>query len=184
MKRINLLPPAAQKDLRFQRWFASLRLWLMIVAATLLVTLAGQITAYIYLQYEKGILDERVEQLRSLSNQKENTEVKQQVAALNNNIADFSLLADTTPRWSKFLVAFAGMVPPGVKINSLVTDLTSKKVTIQGYSPTREDVILLYNNIKANEKNFFDIDYPLENISRASDVPFHFTFSIREDLLK
>jgi Tfp pilus assembly protein PilN len=184
MKVINLLPALRQKDLRFQRWFAALRRLLIIVAVSILIVVAGQMSAFLYLRYEKGILDDRIEQLQSVSKQKENAEVKQEIQSINDTISDFKLLAGQTPHWSKVIIAFANLVPPGVKINSLVTDLATKKITIQGYSTTREQVILLYTNIKTAEKDFFDIDYPLENVSKAVDVPFHFTFSVREELFQ
>ena len=55
---------------------------------------------------------------------------------------------------------------------------------ISGYSPTRELVISLYNSILQDDQDFKNIDYPLENVAKAIDINFHFTFSIQDSLLK
>jgi Tfp pilus assembly protein PilN len=97
---------------------------------------------------------------------------------------DFKNLAETTPAWSKVLLAFADQVPEGVQINSFSADLTTKKITISGFAPTREQVIQLYNNINDDKNRFKDINYPLENVSKPANINFHFTFYIKDELLK
>jgi hypothetical protein len=89
-----------------------------------------------------------------------------------------------TPRWSKVLLAFAEHVPTGIRINSFAGDLNKKELAIRGLSPTRDQVIELYNNVKADSADFPAIDYPLENVSKATNVFFHFTMSIDDSLLQ
>ena len=76
------------------------------------------------------------------------------------------------------------MPPQGVKINSFNIDPVGKSVTINGISPTRDLVIELYNNILNDSNDFYNINYPLENVVLPVNVDFHFTFFIQDKLLQ
>ena len=110
--------------------------------------------------------------------------MKNQIKLVNTQIADFKNLADAAPHWSHVLRALSGDVPDGVQVVTFTADLSKKQITINGTSKTREAIILLYNNISADAKNFSNIDYPLENVAKPVNAPFHFTFTIADSLLK
>jgi translation elongation factor EF-4 len=65
-----------------------------------------------------------------------------------------------------------------------VSDTKTKKLEVRGFSPTRELVLEFYYNIKDDTDNFASINYPLENVSRPTDVSFLFTIELKESLLK
>jgi hypothetical protein len=124
-----------------------------------------------------------IEQLKSQVNKEDNAKLKKQITEINNIVSDYQNLAAANPLWSKVIKAFVLLPPPDVQINTFNVD-ASKTVTINGYSPTRESVIQLYNNILADSKNFYGVDYPFENVARATKVNFHFTFKAQDALLK
>jgi hypothetical protein len=57
-------------------------------------------------------------------------------------------------------------------------------VSITGFSPTRELVIQLYNNILQDNKDFYNVNYPFENLGKPTNVNFHFNFYLQSKLLK
>lgn len=58
--------------------------------------------------------------------------------------------------------------PEGVKINNLFFD--KKKITIQGFSNTRQGLLLLVDNLK--KKGFKKVESPISNIIKEKDIEF------------
>jgi Tfp pilus assembly protein PilN len=184
MKIINLLPKQKQQELHYEELFHSVLIAVVLTAAVLIAGLVTQIGARAYLSHQKNTQQSQIDQIKRSTNKQENNELKNKIRLVNIQMSDFKALADSTPSWSAVLLAFSSQVPEGVKINSFVADLETKKIIIIGQSPTREQVISLYNNISGDSKDFRDIDYPLENVAKPANVTFHFTFFIQDKLLQ
>lgn len=184
MKEINLLPKPKQEELRSEVLLSSLYKIIGISVVSFCVVFLAQLGTKFYLNSDLGAINDKITQLKGQVNKQDNASIKTQIANINNRIGDFKNLAGATPKWSKVLKAFAVLPPQDVKINSFVLDFGRKSVTINGFSPTREKVIDTYNSILADNKEFYNIDYPLENVAKPEDINFHFTFNIRDDLLK
>lgn len=181
---INLLPKSRQLQLHYRAWYVStLRVYFVAFLSFIFIS-ASLFGVGFYVDFTRRSLEKEATELKVVANSKENADIKQQVKQINSRIADYNTLASGLPKWSKFLQAFAGVVPEGVQIQSLSVDLTSKKVQIQGFASTRELVIALHDLIAADAQNFQNIDYPLENVARPKDVSFHYTFTLNDSLLK
>jgi len=184
MKIINLLPKTRQQELRYEIILHSLWLFVGVSLASFILVFLVQFATKFYLQYEAGAIKQQVAQLQIQVNKQQNTEIKTKIEAANNLILDYQNLADSSPQWSKVIKAFVPLPPPGLKISNLTIDPVQKTVRITGLSPTRDLVILLYNNILADTNDFYGIDYPLENVVNPVNVSFHFTFKIQGKLLQ
>ncbi len=184
MKLINLLPKARQNELRYEATYRSLVIIFSFSLMSFALVFLCQFAAKFYLEEKAVSLNAQIEQLKSQVDKKENADVKKKVQGINDVISDFNNLATASPKWSKILRAFAPLPPQGIKITSFNIDLNRKVVQIYGYSPTRELVIALYNSILQDSKEFINVDYPLENVAKATDINFHFTFNVQDSLLK
>ncbi len=184
MKTINLLPKKRQTELRFITVLHALFVIFFMSIATFVLVVAAQMATKMYLKNQIVVLENDIVKLRELIKKNENSQVKAQVKAANDLVSDYKNLVDLTPRWSKVIKAFVPLPPSGVKINSFAIDPQRKSININGFSPTRELVIQLYNNILDDKENFYDIDYPLENVAKPKEITFHFTFYIKDELLK
>jgi hypothetical protein len=184
MKIINLLPKTRQRDIRYEMIFRSLVRFAIASGASFVLVVLVLLGTRFYVSYESSHIDQQTEAIKNFANKQENAQLRNQVKGVNTVISDFQNLSNATPHWSKVVTAFAPLVPQEVKIQSFTAEIKKKEVTIIGYSPTREKVIALYNNINLDSKNFYNIDYPLENVSKPTDVSFHFTFYIKDELLK
>ncbi len=182
MKRINLLPKPKRTELMYERLYHNLIVAIVLAVCILLSGVVSQLLVWGYLENAQATLSSEIEILKSQINKTENAELKQQIRFVNNQMKDFENLSISQPQWSKVLNAFAADIPDGVKISQFNAD-SKLKVDITGFSPTREGVIELYNNIKNDTDHFKDIDYPLENISKPTDVRFHFSFTIQSGIL-
>ncbi|HVY67689.1 MAG TPA: hypothetical protein VHA30_02245 [Patescibacteria group bacterium] len=183
MKTINLLPKTRQVELSYELSFHSLLTLFILSLLSFAAVFLVQFGVKIYLQAEDHSLAGQINELTAQVNKQENAGLKQQVQDINDKIADFNTLADTAPKWSRVLKAFASLPPAGVQIASFSVDPAAKTVTINGFSPSRDLVIQLYNNIQQDSRDFYNVDYPLDNLVKASNVNFHFTFSIKDQLM-
>ena len=183
MRRMNLLPKERQSELRFEQLFHSVTVALGLGVAVLLLGILVQLGVWTYFDRTQVSTVREIEELKQATDKTENAELKKQIRVVNNQMADFVNLMTKTPQWSVVLDAFAAQVPAGVSIAKFDADLETKKVDISGFSPTREQVIELYNNINADKDHFKDIDYPLENVASPKNVQFKFSFFVQDDLL-
>lgn len=183
MKLINLLPKTRQEELRYERVLQRFLKIFWFSLSSFIVVIGLQLGAKIYLQGQAVRVSAEIQNLKNQVSKSENEQIKKKITALNNYIADYKNLS-TVPKWSKALLAFSALPPEEVAITSLNLDVKTKTVKILGFAPTREKVIEFYNSIKADEKEFTGVDYPLENVAKPTDNNFHFTFFIKDELIQ
>jgi Tfp pilus assembly protein PilN len=184
MKIINLLPKPKQQELKYEAIFHSLLMVLWVTLGSFLLVFAIQFATKFYLEFEAKSIANNIVVLQQAVNKQDNTTVKTEVTAVNNVVLDFKNLSDSSPKWSKLIKAFVPLVPDGVHINSLTVDAKNKNVLVTGYSPTRELVIEFYNNVLADSDHFSNIDYPLENVSKRTNINFHNSFLVKDSVIK
>jgi Tfp pilus assembly protein PilN len=184
MKIINLLPKTRQQELHYEVILHTLWVVVSLSLVSFVLVFLAQFGTKFYLQYEDNAIKQQVAQLQSQVDKQQNTEIKAKISAVNNLVSDYLNLAGSSPHWSKVIKAFAPLPPSGLKISTLSIDPNQDAVTITGLSPTRDLVILLYNNILNDTGDFYGIDYPLENVVNPVNVNFHFTFKIQNKLLQ
>ncbi len=184
MKLVNLLPKRKQQELRFERFYRACLTFLGLSWAVYLFAFAGQYATKLYLGSVEKDLVAQNSNLRRQVDKQDNASVKQQVKELNGFITDYQQLASTTPRWSKVLRAFSELPPDGVQVTSVTADVGRRTVSIRGFAPEREQVIEFYNRIRADADHFEAVDYPLENVERPRNVSFHFSFVVKDSVLR
>ena len=183
MKRVNLLPQHKQSELYYEDLYRSVTTWVILCSAILVIGILAQIAVWVYLEHKQQSIIEEVGQLQQQIDKSENAEVKQEIREINTLMTDFENLYSAAPQWSKVLKAFVRLVPAGVEISSFTADHKTGSIEISGYSPTREQVIELYNNINADKDHFKNINYPLENVAKPTDIQFNFEFFISDGVL-
>jgi Tfp pilus assembly protein PilN len=183
MKRINLLPKDKQRELGYERVLYSATVAIVLASIILLSGVVVQFGVYTYLKQQVSSSNLEIEELRRVANKSENATVKEQIKKVNAQLNDFTVLMGQTPQWSTVLAALVKNVPPNVKITQFDAAAAKQEVTISGYSPTRDLVIDLYNNINADKEHFKNINYPLDNVTKPTDVKFSFTFTIADKIL-
>lgn len=183
MKRINLLPQHKQSDLYYEDLYHSVTTLVVLSIVILLLGVVAQVFVWIYLDRQEKVLTTEVVELQQQIDKSENAQVKQEIREINTLMTDFESLYLSTPQWSRVLKSFARLIPDGVLISSFVADSKTGEIEISGYSPTREQVIELYNNINGDKEHFKNINYPLENVAKPVDVQFNFSFFIQDGIL-
>ncbi len=184
MRLINLLPKSRQHEIHYEAMLRGLWIFATMSIFSFALVFLIQLGTKFYLQIEAKVFATEITDLQGQVNRQENADLKSKIKTVNNTVSDFNKLAGASPKWSKVVEAFALLPPPGTRINSMVLDSGRKSITITGNADTRENVIQLYNNILEDSKNFYKIDYPLENVAKSTNINFHFTFLIQSQLLE
>lgn len=180
---MNLLPKEQQEELFYSNILHGVVIAFQIGFIILFLGVTTQVVLYFYLDNELKSTEVKLLQAKTETGKKEYAEQRNQVKAVNTKLKDYQTLIETTPKWSTVFNAFSKNIPPDVKITNFTADVITRKVEIQGLSPTREQVIQLYNNINGDTEFFEQINYPLENVTKPVDVNFKFTFFIKPGLL-
>ncbi len=183
MKHINLLPPNKQTDLYYEDLYHSTAVAVALGVLILLTGIVAQVFVSIYLQNKTSKLIEEIQIQKQQTDKTENASQKAQIKLINSQMQDFEKLADQSPQWSKVLIAFSKQVPKSVKVDNFTADAKTGKITISGYSPTRDLVIELYNNLSSDKDHFKDVNYPLENVAKPTDILFNYSFTIQDGIL-
>lgn len=183
-KIINLLPKPRQQEIRYLNILAVLVKVMIFSFVSFALVFLSQFGAKLYLAEKTRATDAEIRMLKEQVDKNDNARLKSQISLINNTAADYLSLSGASPKWSRVMRAFAKIPPPGVRVVNLMVDANSKMATIVGVGPTRQQVIDLYNNLVADDGEFYNVDYPLENVVKAQNVNFHFTFYVRDSLLK
>jgi Tfp pilus assembly protein PilN len=183
IKRINLLPKLKQEELSYERLFYSVAVAAVAGIVIILLAVVVQFGVFLYLERKAGSVETEIEQLKKLANKSENSAVKQQINLVNTQIEDFTKLSGVTPQWANVIAAFVKNVPPTVKISQFDANTDKAEINISGYSPTRDLVIDLYNNINTDKDHFKNINYPLDNVTQPTNVRFSFKFYVADGML-
>jgi hypothetical protein len=184
VKIINLLPKNRQVEFFYGKLFVIvLKLfWIMLFA--FILVLLGQFGVKIILQSKVKKIEANISELQKFSSLEDNAKVKNLLTEKNALILDYKTLSQSIPKNSKVIRAFAPLVPEGVSIKQMKISVPNKQIEIYGYALTRELVIKLYDNLVEQKQLFPNIDYPLENVAKPTEINFHFTFNISPELLQ
>ncbi len=182
-KIINLLPAPKQQELKYESILHGLIKAMVISFCGFVVIGVFQFATKIYLEHKAGTVEADITRIEGEMSKNDNVVIKTKVLGINDVVTDFHKLQSDSPKWSKVFKAFAVLPPSDVSISSFVIDVPRRSIVINGYAPTRDEVIALYNNILADSKEFYNIDYPLENVIKEKNVNFHFSFMVQDSLL-
>ncbi len=183
-KTINLLSPTIQRALQLRRWHRSLLRFYFFTGAVLCVTALIVGGAWWFLNITESRLRREAEEIQMRFAGKEVTDIKKQVKVLNAQITDYNQLAVAAPRWSRVLERLAQVAPPGLQVTSFTVDSNKRVATITGFSPTRDLVISLYNNLVQDTEYFEAVNYPLENVAKPANINFSYTFTVKEQAIR
>lgn len=182
-KVINLLPRDQQRELGLRSWYRALKRFYVLAITTFAIVVLLFAGTWWYLRLAEQNLAHEAENLRAKSTTQETTDLKKRIKTINNQIEDYNTLTAALPRWSVLLRQFATLVPQGAQVQSFGVDSTKRQVIISGFASTREASIQLHDNIARDEAHFSNIDYPLENISKPTNVGFKYSFVVKPEVL-
>jgi Tfp pilus assembly protein PilN len=183
MKIINLLPKQARRELQLELISKQIfRFWIWVVFSVAVFFVLIWISVF-YMESEMQRVEDEITVHKKELSSSNTLDLQNKVKALNQGIKNFQNLQSQHYLWSKALVGLSEVIPADSRIETLSMDRQTGKVEISGFSTTRESVIQFWANVKKS-RFFKDIDFPLSNLEKATDVPFTYTFYINPEQLK
>lgn len=178
---INLLPPKEKRSLLMERnkriaiilWFLLLffLVCLILILFSIKIYLKGQIDSH------KAFLAKSEEEFL----QSESEEFQKKIESANTKFQKLSSFYNQRVYFSQVLGKISAIVPANLYLTeiSLAYSKEGDKIngSISGYAPFIEDVIKLEDSFK-KEKQFQEVNFPLSNWVKETDIDFYVTFSI------
>ncbi|MBU2036666.1 PilN domain-containing protein [Patescibacteria group bacterium] len=183
MIKLNLLPPDEKEQLNLDR----LRRWVVFYGSGLLCSLSVFIFLLIVIWFSLFI------QLKSLGESLDIAQRSQQgqdlkahqdlIKELNVKIEKLGQSEKDRQNYSLIFLALAKIMPAGTRIERLSLDEKNQMV-IAGYAQKRENLLDLKASLEKSAL-FTDIESPLTNLIKQTDIAFSFTLTVKtSDLIK
>jgi Tfp pilus assembly protein PilN len=182
MRVINLLPKSEQKALAQENLFTYFKRFVMFSAGSYVLLILILLGWRIYLNSTYSDLDGDIKRSQALIDRQDNDAARKQIQKYNNTSTDYLSLAAASPKWSKVLESFSRMVPSDVLITSINANTKTGKIDIAGVGLTRDAVLALRSNIAASQL-FKNVNLPLENLQKPSNVVFNYSFFVADGVL-
>lgn len=181
MLKLNLLPPEEKNALMIeqsQRWIV---FYGSAIAAILLI-FAGLLGAiWLSINYQ---LKNAAAEFNSVQTSLKGRDLKsqeEQISQTNAFLKNLDNIQRGQKIYSDLLIALSDLVPPGAKLTSLTID-EKNAVALYGFAAQREQ-ILAFKEALENSKLFKDIESPLSNLVKQTDINFYFNFNLQPDAL-
>jgi hypothetical protein len=179
MKIINLLPKIEQKYIAQEKLAVAFGKFLAISAVSYAIIIAGLIGWRVFLQNTLDNVDTDIKTKQAIIDREGNDQIRKEVIKENAAISDYLNFAKTNPQWSTVMTAFSKLVPSDIIITSLNANTKTGKIDLLGVGLTRDAVLALRSNI-VNSPLFKDINLPLENLQKANNVTFSYSFYLKQ----
>ncbi|MFA5134058.1 MAG: PilN domain-containing protein [Patescibacteria group bacterium] len=167
MISINLLSPEKKKEVSNQMIFISLQYlisWVLIA-----ICIAGAILSATKL-YMQNAFNQAVAQ--SVLVTQEYGTLNQKVHLINQKIDLLAEIQNKFILWSPRLAAISELIPANITVYSMNINYITKDLQIQGYAVSREDLLLLKQNLE-HSTLVKSIDLPIENLLESKDISFN-----------
>lgn len=175
---INLIPNQEKKRKVKDFYFRLFVVFLFIMAICILVTLVAILPAYFLSSVKKNLAEEKLTAQKSEPIPITDQNTLATITDLNTKLgvienAEKSKYAVSTSIINEVLLKKM----PDIKITEIAYNYTStggKKVSISGIAPSRER-LLLFRNALEEDVAFKQVDLPISNFIKGSDIEFSLT---------
>ena len=177
MLKINLLPIEQKKKLKLQFVYCSVigsglfLLLLVLIAIIVLALFLAFLDLRLYL-IGKQIIDEqnRINQIETIKG------VDKKIKSLNEEIVNLSKIQREQSAYYQVLLDVSQNLLTDVRTESISIEQESERITISGYSPTREALLAIKNKLESSPQKYKDVDFPLSNLTNPKNINFRFSF--------
>ena len=169
IRSFNLLPEEYKKQLISLTIYRTLQTTLIGVIVLLLL-------GYSILWASQWIIsvhNEGLQQITTLQEQSDqNNKLNAIIQTLNEKIIFLSHSGLNATGSNTFIgVIIENMPPSNIGLTKIDLDIIEKKIHMQGNALTRDDLLTFQSQLEASE-NFYNVTFPLENLTKAKDISF------------
>lgn len=191
MITLNLLPPDEKRGLYFQR--ISRLLWFyggqILIAFFIFVLLSWLV--WFFLNSQAKIIETELSSYEAGIKKEALTELNKKITEANAQIEAIDKIQATHQYFSLIFTEIAGLIPEEAYLESIniqkqpatEKEIAKTKIILSGYAPLRDNVIQIKKNL---EKSIYfeELESPMSNFVKATDINFTFSAVIKETQLK
>ena len=176
MLKINLLPIEQKQKLKLYFIYGNIigsGLFLLLLTLILIIFLA-LFLAFLDLRFYfigKEIINEqnKIAQTETIKG------IEKKVRTLNAEINNLDKLQQNQSKYYQIIFDISQNLLSGVRVQTLEIEKDTGKITITGFSSTREALLAIKNTLGSSSK-YKNIDFPLSNLTYPRDINFKFSF--------
>jgi len=171
---INLLPPEQIKELKDEENLKLVLnlgiLFLLFLISLFLILFSIKIYLFGNLEIQNMILKEREKAL--------NLELEKEIKNFNNLLLKIDSFYQEKIDLVSVLEKISKTLPEGIYLTNLNLSISKKEinVSLSGFSPDQKNLISFRKNL---EKDFSEVDFPLQNWLKLTNIDFSVSFKIK-----
>ena len=173
---INLLPPIEKQKILNEKKLKQIIIFnltfLFSLICLTLILVSIQINLDAQLTFKQAILEQKQEEFESSKAK----ELEQEIIFYNRVLADIRSFNQENFFVSDILAELSKAMPAGTSLFNLSFQKQGKEISLSGMASTREDLLVLKQNLEENE-NFQEIYFPASNWINPVDINFLVKFT-------
>ena len=180
---INLLPPEYKKELlKEEQYKIVLNLGIFVLLFLFcfsLILLSIEIYVSGQLEIEKQFIEQSQKEMKFSKIE----DLEQKIKSVNENVSKLALFYENQTSIIKISEEISNMLPDGIYLNNISINTSKEKdyrflVSLSGFSPSRELLLELENNIKKKQEFFKDSNFPQSTWTKPVDIDFSLNLKI------
>ena len=179
MLTFNLLPPARQAELNFQKKLKKTIVYGKIFVGLLFILSLFMMFILVFLKNQKALLETQIKTQEEGSRMLSIQAIQKEVKVFNEELKALSASLGAK-KWSSLLLTIASLAPPQITLEKISLENMQERrgLVLAGYAPRREHLITFEQNLKASP-SFKNVILPLSNFRKTEDISFLVTLEIR-----
>ncbi len=172
--KFNLLPPRIKKEIAasyLAGLLISLSVWMIVCLAVFTAFLAS---AYLYLSILLNAQEELIAVREADEKAQKMSQMEETVKKVNQRLGKICQKQNELTAWTPFFEIFSSIVPDGVYLTHFTYQGGKNQAELKGYADTRENLLLFQKGMEENIC-FKDIEAPLSNLIKKTDIAFSFS---------
>lgn len=177
---INLIPPHARKQVKFEYWVRVVSVWVLLIATALLIVGFLLVPSYVLIQSQLAASERQYQE--AVAGGASYAELEEEVAIANKNAAKL-LSGGSTLLFTSILDELELVTDDTITLTSIdlkrTESNTVESMSVRGVADSRIDLVAYRDAIEAH--NFFtSAELPIENLAKDKDVPFNITVVLKQ----
>jgi len=176
---INLLP---EKEKQFLKERRTTRIFLIcgVLVLVFLVSLAFSLIALKFWLFGNLVsLEAVLQNLENELNLQENQLISKEIMSANNRVQIIQRFFEERLEIAPFLKKISQILPANLSLESISFQKNNYQFFIEGFSPSRLDLLIFKNRLEENPE-FFEINFPPSNWVKPENFNFVVQFKIKK----
>jgi len=174
MLKFNLLPPEEKRKIElmnFSHLAAFIGVWFFVILVVFTLLLASAYFSLFILSKSQYKL---IESRKTEEKAQRLIKMEEKIKQTNQRLSQMHLKQKELILWTPILEELAEITPSGIYLTNL-SQTTDNQIRLSGWANKR-DIMLNFQSFLEQSSRFTDIEAPLSNLLKQTDIDFVFNF--------